>query len=253
MVRKVEPYDHHWLRCTDSGIFFQTHLGTRLPIVFGSYDGASSDGAEEELLHLLLDQSSSMKNIQSSAYAGAQELVSGAPTGSSIIFSTFSTRVQLGQRVSKEQALTLLDTESRIADGMTSLYDAIVYATSMPEMMHATVKARVTLVIVTDGMDTSSTRNNQASARDALRRFQAACDSHRVIFVGSNQDAVLTADGMGIHSSQALTFENMHIVQALRSASHNISRLRSGIDSGFTSEERRECSQAVPARVPPQP
>ena len=65
--------------------------------------------------------------------------------------------------------------------------------------------------------------------------------SWRVLFIGSSQDAVLTAEGMGIDRGQALTYGNTvtDIRQAFRVVSAANSRYTRGDVGNFTNVERQ--------------
>lgn len=185
-----------------------------------------------ERMHVVLDQSGSMNNMNEAAYAGARELINDMPEDSTISFTTFSSSVHLGESTSKEAALQTL--QCKVANGTTSLYDAIYRVIDSERSIQASIK---TIVIVTDGMDTSSTKS-QEEARVKVTEFQN--DSHRVLFLGSNQNACLTAQAIGIPIARAMTYgtntENMR--DMFRAVSSNNQRFRSLGQDTFLESER---------------
>ena len=63
---------------------------------------------------------------------------------------------------------------------------------------------------------------------------------HRVLFLGTNQDAIVAAQAFGIPVQAALTFGNApeNVRAAFRAASDNVGRMRTGNTAGFVTEER---------------
>ena len=148
-------------------------------------------------------------------------------------FTTFSNTINLGKVESKEVALRNLTT--RVANGSTALYDAIV---QVLESENNVTNSNKTIVIVTDGMDTSS-RQNQATAKEKIQGFQSN-ERNRILFLGSNQNACLTAQTLGIPVTRAMTYgtEERNMRSVFRAVSGNTNRYRSLGTDGFTVEER---------------
>lgn len=186
-----------------------------------------------ERMHIVLDQSGSMQSVQAAVYDGARELVQDLPDDASIAFSTFANGVSIGPATSKAAVLHRLS-DTPVATGSTALYDAIVDVTSRETAGHTTI------VLVTDGQDTSSSRSNFDAARTACLAFQSD-PTNRLLFLGSHQDAILSARTFGIPVERALTFgtDEVHMRAAMRSAASNVARYRSmGFDE-FTPTERQ--------------
>lgn len=223
--------DCDWLREDSSGFFFLTRSGTRLPVHLRDAPG----GDAPEHLHLLLDQSGSMRAMQSATYDGAEELVEALPDDATATFSTFATAVRHGAACPKSQVLEQLRASARVAEGRTSLYDAIVMATA-----ERAAASKRTIVIVTDGTDTCS-EHSREDAQLALATFQRQ-PTHRVIFLGSNQDAITNGQALGIPVEHALTYGAQPglAISAFRAASSSMQRARTGHDAQFTCTERFE-------------
>lgn len=201
--------------------------------IFEVQDISDDTQNQIERIHIVLDQSGSMNSMNETAYAGARELINGMPQDSIICFTTFSSSVHLGASTSKEYALQTL--QCKVAQGSTSLYDAICDVVDSERNIEASIK---TIVIVTDGMDTSS-RKSQEEARVKVSAFQNT-SSHRVLFLGSNQNACLTAQAIGIPITRAMTYgtneDNMR--NMFRAVSLNNQRYRSLGTDTFTQSER---------------
>jgi hypothetical protein len=201
-----------------------------------------------------------MRDMTTAAYGGARELISGLPSAASVTFTTFSTSVHIGCRLTRGEALATLS--APVASGRTALYDALVEAIEAEtdrDAGHITDQdspvtdsddpsvSTTTIVVITDGFDTSSTR----TAADARRAVQAAQEQGmRILFLGANQDAVLSAAAIGVPADHALTYganaPDMHT--ALRSLSAALDRTRSGEALAFRQVERQASARPPHAR-----
>ena len=218
LQRRVRD-DFNWLSVDERGVLFHTRSGACLPVCC------------LETMHVVVDQSGSMSGVQDAVFAGAREVVQSVPDAQMVSFTTFASNVRIGDRNSKQAVLDDLSS-TPIAHGSTCLYDAIVCV-----VHEERDSVRSTIVIVTDGFDTCSTHSHR-DAKEACTRFQS--EGRRILFLGSNQDAILSADGFGIPASRALSMgsDPSHMQNAMRSVSSYVGRGR-GSD-GFTDLERRE-------------
>ncbi len=141
--------------------------------------------------------------MNDAAYEGVQELVSALPADATIALTTFNNVIELGNHVPcaefNAQAVR------KRANGSTSLYDAIVaiIAAETSAADEASTADPVSIVILTDGQDTSSVRTH-AEARAAIE--SARDKGWTVRYVGTNQNAVETATDMGIDPGYALDY-----------------------------------------------
>lgn len=237
LIKQEGTVDTDWLCCGANEVFFLSQARVKLVVHVNALEGSSTTlsadvPAAGETFHLLLDQSSSMSSIQSAAYDGAREIVEALSSDTTVMFSTFSTNVCIGQPCEKQTVLNCLS-RPRVAEGATALYDAITQAVQTS----TNNPGRATLVIVTDGVDTCST-GSKDDARLSLTAFQE--NGHKALFLGSNQDAILSASVLGIPVTHSLTFGNQpdHMRNAFRSASGMVSRMRAGDNTGFLRVER---------------
>ena len=250
LMHNTSMVDSGWLRCTTEGVYFLATTGVALPVVQWVEVEAPEDAPDSphpveveapveaergDVLHVLIDQSSSMRTMQAAAYEGVRELVESQPDGMGVVFSTFSSRVQIGVRRTKEEALTSI--EQREANGSTALYDAIVAAVGAGDEPGQ----GQTLVVCTDGQDTAS-RHTALDARRAAESYAAR--GGRLLFLGANQDAVLTAQTLGVPVGRALTFSSdpEHMRSAMRSVSESVRAHRVHGTDGFTASHRSAAS-----------
>ena len=130
--------------------------------------------------------------------------------------------------------------------GMTALHDAIGVAVTdfgqalaaLPE--HARPET-VQVVVVTDG-DENSSREYTAESIRALITQQTETYNWDFVFVGANQDAVLTGATLGFDADSSLTFDAA-ADQVVAMSSHlgrYVTDVRKKEKRGFTSEERAE-------------
>lgn len=245
-LRKVaarELTNESWLQCTFESVFFQRDGVCQL--VCESVDNvpllvrqvAHGNTTEEASLrpgvslHLVVDQSGSMRNMNDAVYDGAREVVESLPTDAVVTFTTFNTTVHPGTRKSRKEAITQLP--ERIAQGSTALRDAIIDAIHKEEQ---DPYMETTLVIVTDGIDNAS-KATVAQVRMAIAR----CDARgwRCLFLGANQDAIVSAQQYGIDAARAMTFGTMGAPAAMRSASESIRDYRNTGEDAFTPLQRQ--------------
>lgn len=265
-INNTSEADTTWINVTLDGVFFTTTRRASLPVVLRTSDlsaesepppirrqgpiqsaigdpaqGAQTSGdnvPQSETLHCLIDQSGSMASINNAAYEGAIELVNSMPEGAFISTSTFASSVVIGGRMCKSDALMALR-GPRIANGSTALFDGIVMV--IEEELRRPITARTTIVVVTDGQDNVSLRTN-TDAREAVTRFQSLGAHNRVLFMGSNQDALGAAAAIGIPLERALTFggsNQEHVRSAFRAASESAAAYRSTGEDGFTTVQRQ--------------
>ncbi len=190
-----------------------------------------------ESFHLMIDQSGSMSSAVQTHFDGARELIGELPESVSVTFSTFNRSVDVGERLTRDETLSRL--EERVCDGPTSLYDAICAAIEHEE---TAPMQKTTIVVITDGVDTSSTRDIHET-RACIERVNRR-QGWSIIFLGTGQDAILSANTIGIPVDRALTFENNRALHAYRAVSQASHTSRSGTaDIQFTDLQRQQSMQ----------
>ena len=229
-----------WLRIGSNYIYFFSQDGAILPVVIVEPE-AQIITVEGESLAICLDQSSSMSCVNDSVYEGVRENIEQMPDDSYGTITTFSTTVNPSTRKTKKE---LLDTiSSKVCNGTTALYDAIVHVIS-EELKNP--MSRCTIVICTDGIDNASRAGARQEAIRLINQAQSI-KNWRVVFMGANQDAITVAHGLGIPGDRALTFDvgnSENILKAFRATSENTTRYRSvGVD-GYTVNQRVQSAQA---------
>ena len=138
-----------------------------------------------------------------------------------------------------------LDEANYKPSGRTALHDAITRAIDetadeIASLDPAEQPDTVIVVVLTDGKENAS-ETPQDAVRGRVETRQEA-DGWEFLFIGANQDAVLTAEGMGIEQDRSLTMA--HDGEGTRAAYESTSETirearRDGSMSGYTDEDRQ--------------
>lgn len=126
--------------------------------------------------------------------------------------------------------------------GLTALYDAIGIGISMLEkQIQALVEppSRIMIMILTDGLENSSSSFSKSTIANSIKRLQAK--KWAFVFVGANQDAIMTGKTLNIAPTQSLSFtpDEDHQSAVWRALSDNCAKYRcSGKQQRFTRLQR---------------
>jgi len=228
-------------------------------------------------LALVVDRSGSMTDFGSEIYKGFNSFVEDQKNVKTES-DTMCTVISFDDKVTVLQsnvpiADTLVATEETFSPrGMTALYDgigtAIMGLTSYIKSSEKTVTKAIVL-IMTDGQENSSKHFTQATVRSWIHQLQekkpapvvlagekketkqksTTTTTWEFIFMGANQDAVLTGSRMGINQKNCLTFDAdpKYMRNTFAAASDNCMRGRTGEATGFTFMQRQCTQDGVPA------
>lgn len=139
-----------------------------------------------------------------------------------------------------------LDEDNYTPGGRTALHDAIVRAVDETaeytgDMNPEDQPDNVVIVVLTDGKENASeTPKDAVKGRVEHRR---ETDDWEFMFIGANQDAVLTGEGMGIDTDKSLTMahDGDGAREAYQSTSESIAQTRrEGVSDGFSDEDRNK-------------
>lgn len=193
---------------------------------------------------LVIDRSGSMTSIRDDMVGGLTTLVAeqaAQPGMLTLDVVTFDDTVEWQCSLADAGTVTIA-LEPR---GMTSLFDAIGLSvtefgrtlSALPE--HARPET-VQVVVVTDG-DENSSREYRADAVRALVTQQKEHYGWDFVFLGANQDAVLTGATLGFDNDSSMTYaaEPGAVGSLHTHLSRYVTDVRSKKKQGFTSEERR--------------
>lgn len=201
----------------------------------------------------VLDSSGSMAQIEDDTVGGFNSFLDdqrdedGSATVSLYDFNTNVERVYQGRAI--EDAPGLDDT-NYTPSGRTALHDAIVTAIDGTDSHLAAVDAaarpdNVVFVVLTDGKENAS-ETPQQTVQDqvAYRREEFGWE---FLFIGANQDAALTAEGMGMDAQKSLDMDHSGdgAEAAYQSTSERISNARQEGETGsFEAKDRERQAEA---------
>lgn len=194
---------------------------------------------------LIIDRSGSMSRIAEATTEALNEFVNGqkAIEGDLTLDAVFFDN-------NYDEAFSFVDPKVEDVDltvhprGMTALYDAIGRKiTSFEEKLSKLSKKKlpdnVLFVIATDGHENSSVEyRTSGMIAELIERKKA--DGWKFTFIGANQDAVLTAKGLGINAEDAITFsaDAAGIKSVVGSMSTYTANVRSGMVAEYTDSDR---------------
>ncbi len=162
----------------------------------------------------------------------------------------FNTNVENFYQIKPIEDAPELDNESYNPGGQTALHDAITVAIDetgdlIEGMAEAERPDNVIVVVLTDGKENAS-ETPQETVRERVKSHRED-EGWEFLFIGANQDAALTASGMGMDTDKSLNMS--HSGEGARAAQtstseqiHNIRR--EGSTGGFDDEDRQRQDEA---------
>jgi hypothetical protein len=129
-------------------------------------------------------------------------------------------------------------------NGATALYDAVGQTIdSIGQRLNAMPESecpnKVIFVVLTDGLENSSRQYSQQMIADRIEH-QRSKYSWEFVFLGANQDAVLTARDLNIPMGAAMSFcpAPRKIRASMRAVNRYVGSYRHGMTAVFSEEER---------------
>ena len=195
----------------------------------------------------VLDSSGSMEKIVDDTRGGFNAFLRDHRDGqgtATVTLYDFSTAVNQVYEAYPVIEAPELNKNNYTPSGRTALFDAITRAVDetaeyITEVESEEQPDNVVMVVLTDGKENAS-ETSQDTVRSRVEHRQKT-DDWEFMFIGANQDAVLTAEGIGIEKDNSLNMahDGDGTKDAYRSTSDNISEVRSkGSTSGYDAEDR---------------
>jgi uncharacterized protein YegL len=192
---------------------------------------------------VVLDRSGSMESTRTDAIGGfnafvqSQKEVKGEATLTLVQFDDHYNVDYSGQYIKTVANLTMETFQPR---GSTALHDAIGRTiNTVGARLAATVESKrpekVVILVITDGGENASREFDAVKVAEMIKHQQDKY-SWEFVFVGANQDAVLTAKNLGINMNNAMTYANngMGTTRAYASLAANMTAYRTGSASGMS-------------------
>ena len=198
-------------------------------------------------LLLVIDRSGSMSSIRDDMVGGLTGLLEEQkkqPGLLTLSIVSFDNQVELTHRMADPEGVSI-ELDPR---GSTALYDAVGVGINtlqadidaLPE--HAR-PSTVQVIVVTDGEENAS---GEYSGQTIKHLITEKTKTHNwdFVFLGANQDAIMTAAELGIQADSSMTYSPMGpgVTNATSSASRYVSDRRQGRTTGFSPDERRKAS-----------
>ena len=176
-----------------------------------------------EATYCVVDRSGSMASCLMDTIGGFNLFLDNQPEGSIIstyLFDNYVTELNRCQTVEKATRLTRSNYRP---SGGTALLDAI--GTTLELASNCTADS-ISIVILTDGEENTSKEYTLEQINSKIE--QCKKDGWNFIFLAANQDAIKSANMIGIPEGGAITFDTKCVQTAFRVASDALSRVRSG-------------------------
>ncbi len=202
------------------------------------------------LIHFLLDRSGSMDNCLADTIGGFNAFVREQAPKSTMSLYLFNNSFEIVYENKKIKDVEKLNISTFRPRGGTALLDAIARTIDQVEQNNTQRWADLdevgnVIVILTDGDENSSTKYTKKEINDMISSKQA--QGWKFVFLAANQDAIKSANDIGISRGAAIDFDTANMCEVMRSVSSAVSRCVTGEtqDIVFTQEERLNCSQNI--------
>jgi hypothetical protein len=194
---------------------------------------------------IILDRSGSMGLIRDDMVGGIEQLIraqDAQPGMLTVDLVTFDTEVERTHHFADPLDVHV-ELEPR---GATALYDAIGWSfngfgASLAELPEHARPGTVLVTIVTDGEENSSCEYTATTVRKMIEHQRDTFDWD-ISFLGTNQDAILEAQKIGIVAEDAMNYDLGAVGAAMTAHADKLSRRRQGDRTGYTAQERREAA-----------
>lgn len=205
-------------------------------------------------ISMILDRSGSMKDLIKDAIGGFnsfltnQKSISGQATMSVV---QFDDKYEILHDFKLIKDVPELNLDTYIPRGMTALIDAIgrtIESTGkhLESLREEDRPEKVIVVIITDGIENASKLYEPCKIKEMIEH-QSSVYGWQFTFIGSNQDAILSARNLGIAGAAALTYDpNQQGTKASYDAlSRSVGSLRMGITKtlSYSPEERQNAQK----------
>ncbi len=195
---------------------------------------------------IVLDRSGSMEVVREATIESFNQFISrqkAAPGEASVYFVQFNTEYQVlfDKPIVDAPTLSYLTYQP---NGGTALYDAVGHTidtigqrfSALPEPQRP---SKVIFVVLTDGEENSSRRYSQMMIAERIEH-QGTKYGWEFVFLGANQDAVVTARGLAIPHRAAMSYKAcpQGVVAAMDALNDYTAMFMEGAPAAFSAEHR---------------
>lgn len=184
---------------------------------------------------VVLDRSGSMQAIRTDAIGGFNQFLKdqqALPGEATLSLVQFNGEIFLQHEFTPLAEVKPLDEHTFIPQGNTALLDALglaIYRTGqrLAALAEADRPEKVLVVVLTDGMENASRHYTPEKVAQMIRHQEKAY-GWDFLFLAANQDAITTANGMGLAADRAVDFSatGHGSREAMRMMSRQVTRVR---------------------------
>jgi hypothetical protein len=201
---------------------------------------------------IVLDRSGSMECVRQATIDGFNEFIHGQKD---VLGECHVRLIQFDHEIETVWDRPLyhvpkLGVENYVPRGNTALFDAIgetitSLGINLARLPESERPEHVIVMVLTDGQENASREYSQAQIRQMVQH-QREQYNWQFIFLGANQDAVLTAQGFGIPRQAAMTYASNTIGtrNAFRSSTAYSNSVRMGANNvAFSTDDRTKAME----------
>ena len=198
---------------------------------------------DKTFIAMVVDRSGSMQSVGNEAMNGFNAFVEKQKQGKgtcNMTVARFDNVVEILQDNVPIKDVTMATPQTFAPRGMTALYDAIGTVVTKAELLtNSGEYTKIIVVILTDGQENASKKYDINLILAIVNRLKND-PKWEFIFMGANQDAVLSGSSMGFAKRACITFtaDPEHTQKTFAVASDNCTRGRLGQKMAFTKLER---------------
>lgn len=184
------------------------------------------------LVAFLLDETGSMEICRDATISGFNEYIQSLKNDKDskyrfTLVKFDSNHMTTVHDAAKLKNVGLLTRETYVPGANTPLYDAVA------RIVHDTEKSagkyKVLVVIMTDGEENASREHTHTSIAELIKAKEK--EGWAFMFLGANQDAWSTAQGIGINAACAATFDQANLTGTMRAVHIATSAYAKGVTS----------------------
>lgn len=176
-------------------------------------------------ISLVLDRSGSIQSVKSDMEGALNKFIEDQqklPGECTLSLYQFDDQIDV---IYEFQDMLLSGKISITPRGYTSLHDAMARAilgtqSYIENMEEDSKPERVIVVTITDGLENSSKEFNSEKIKEMVGNLEK--QNWQFIFLGADQDAVMTAESLGVKSANSLTFNKN--VRGIAAASASLTK-----------------------------
>lgn len=204
----------------------------------------------------IIDRSASMATTANDVIGGYNQLIDqqkAAPGEATVSLIQFDDQYEVNYVEIAVNNVPRLNTTTYVPRGTTALYDAIgktitALGQRLANLDEYQRPEKVVVTILTDGHENASREYTSEKIKEMLEH-QRDVYKWEIIFIGANQDAVLTAKGLGISGSNSMTYagNSLGTTAAFASVGANMTAYRSNTKGTMAFEDKDREAQTKAA------